>query len=255
MDMEKSSFNNIEQQSIEFVQDALITWVKRLETEANIKLISSTSRNKYFTKLNLNSLLRGDMKTLDGHYKTMADLGVYSINYILDLEDRKPIGTDGDKRLVQLNQTTLDKIGELDVQDKTAIPIPSDEEEGEEDNDETDDETKAKNAREIMVRAMARCLSRETHRATDALKRYNDDRSGLINWMDKFYNQHSDYINDQVILSATEIGIDKIILNDFINSHTQAARLEILNAFDNGEELVFCNDAETLIDSLIRGEA
>ena len=251
-EMDAATFSNIEHQSIEFVQDALIPWVKRFESEANLKLISPTNRNRYFTKLNLNSLLRGDMAARTSYYKDMSNLGVLSVNDVLELEDRNPIGKEGDKRLVQLNQTTLDKIGEENVEDQNALPVKENEEEGDEgseDESEADIEAK-RNSRAIMVKTFDRIISRESHRANDALNRY-DERDDLFNWMDKFYNQQREYINENLFLNCSAIGIDEKVYKNFIDDHILMARLEILNAFDNNEKLIFTIDAETSVNNLM----
>jgi hypothetical protein len=42
----------------------------------------------------------------------MFEMGAYSPNRILELEDENTLGSDGDKHLVQLNLTTLEHAGE-----------------------------------------------------------------------------------------------------------------------------------------------
>lgn len=109
-DLSRATFSNIEQQSIEFVQDTVLPWTVRFETECNRKLFAPTETN-YFVKANLRGLLRGDMAAQAQFYQAMWAMGVFSPNDILRLEDMDPIGPDGDKRLVQLNLTTLATIG------------------------------------------------------------------------------------------------------------------------------------------------
>lgn len=123
-EMEKATFNNIEQQNIEFVTGSLLTWIKRLESEADIKLISRQSRGRVYTKINMNALLRGDTGARGEWYKSMREMGVFSANDILELEDRNPIGPEGDKRLVQLNLTTLERVGENEQPNPNATPTP-----------------------------------------------------------------------------------------------------------------------------------
>lgn len=108
----RATNNNIEHQGIEAVQDCLMPWAKRFEDEADIKLFGQ-NRLGYYTKINMTALLRGDTAARAAYYKAMREIGVYSADDILRLEDMKPVGAaaGGDKRLVQINQTTLDKIG------------------------------------------------------------------------------------------------------------------------------------------------
>lgn len=124
-DLSRATFSNIEHQSIEVVQDSIMPWVKRFEDEADFKLFGQNRQN-YYTKINLTALLRGDSAARAAHYKAMREIGVYSTDDILSLEDMRKVGVElgGDKLLVQLNQTTLDKIGEEPVAPEPA-PTPA----------------------------------------------------------------------------------------------------------------------------------
>ncbi len=105
--------NNVEELGIWHVKDTLLPWVRRLEGEADIKLFGRTNRGKRFTKLNLTAMLRGNAVSQSKLYQTMFDRGIYSVNEIRDLDDKNPIGPDGDKRFVPMNMQLLDKAGEL----------------------------------------------------------------------------------------------------------------------------------------------
>jgi HK97 family phage portal protein len=101
-DLERATFSNIEQQSIEFVQDTIMPWAIRLEQEANRKLFGQ-NREGFFTKLNLNSLLRGDAESRFKAYAIGRQWGWLSANAILELEDMNPIGPQGDVYLAPVN--------------------------------------------------------------------------------------------------------------------------------------------------------
>jgi HK97 family phage portal protein len=111
-DLERATFSNIEHMSIEFVTDALMPWVNRLEQEANAKMFGQGSSRRLFTKLNVKTLMRGDMETQSNFIQTMLDRGVFSINDARGYLDMNEIGADGDKRLVPLNMQLLEKAGE-----------------------------------------------------------------------------------------------------------------------------------------------
>ena len=59
-DLDKSSFSNIEQQSLEFVKFTLDPWVSRWEQAMVRALLSAEEKKKYFFKFNVDGLLRGD---------------------------------------------------------------------------------------------------------------------------------------------------------------------------------------------------
>jgi HK97 family phage portal protein len=118
-DLERATFSNIEHQGREYVTDTLMPWIVRLEQEADRKLFAMNNRASMYTKINANALMRGDSKARADFYQKLSNLGVLSINEIRELEDIDPIGPEGDKRFVQLNLTTIDKVGE-----ETQAPAP-----------------------------------------------------------------------------------------------------------------------------------
>ena len=107
-DLTNAHFNNVEQLSIQYVQDSLMPWVKRLEEEADYKLTSV--RDPRYTKIAIQSLMRGDMKTRMEFYQGMHRMGAYSINRVLELEDEDPIGAEGDEHFMQAQMRTVKSI-------------------------------------------------------------------------------------------------------------------------------------------------
>ena len=59
-DLEKSSFSNIEQQSLEFVKYTLEPWLVRWEQSMVRSLLTANEKQEYFIKFNVDGLLRGD---------------------------------------------------------------------------------------------------------------------------------------------------------------------------------------------------
>ena len=109
-DLSKSSFNNIEMQSQEFVTYTLMPYLTRIEQEMNLKLFRTNEIGKTFVQFNVNGLLRGNTKDRSEFYRTMLNIGAMSINEIRNKENMNKIA-DGDKHFMQLNMTTIDKIG------------------------------------------------------------------------------------------------------------------------------------------------
>ena len=110
-DLTKSSFNNIEMQSQEFVIYSLMPYLNKIELEMNTKLFRKNELGKKYVKFNTNGLLRGNIKDRSEFYRTMLNIGALSINEIRGKEDMNNIDG-GDKHFMQLNMTTIDKIGE-----------------------------------------------------------------------------------------------------------------------------------------------
>ena len=112
-DLEKSSFSNIEQQSLEFVKYTLEPWLVRWEQSINRSLLSADEKNTYFAKFNVDGLLRGDYASRMTGYATARQNGWMSANDIRELEnlDRIPEEQGGDLYLVNGNMLPLYKAG------------------------------------------------------------------------------------------------------------------------------------------------
>ena len=112
-DLEKSSFSNIEQQSLEFVKYTLDPWVVRWEQSIQRTLLTPEEKKTYFVKFNVEGLLRGDYQSRMSGYATARQNGWMSANDIRELEnlDRIPAEDGGDLYLVNGNMLPLNKAG------------------------------------------------------------------------------------------------------------------------------------------------
>ncbi|WP_195509911.1 phage portal protein [Clostridium tyrobutyricum] len=112
-DLEKSSFSNIEQQSLEFVKYTLDPWVVRWEQSLQQSLILPSEKSSLFIKFNLDGLLRGDYQSRMNGYAVGRQNGWMSANDIRELEDmnRIPAEEGGDLYLVNGNMTKLADAG------------------------------------------------------------------------------------------------------------------------------------------------
>ncbi|MDY6309245.1 MAG: phage portal protein [Oribacterium sp.] len=112
-DLEKSSFSNIEQQSLEFVKYTLDPWVSRWEQSMRRALLRPEEKKEYFFKFNVDGLLRGDYQSRMNGYATARQNGWMSANDIRELEnlDRIPEEKGGDLYLINGNMTKLEDAG------------------------------------------------------------------------------------------------------------------------------------------------
>ena len=112
-DLEKSSFSNIEQQSLEFVKYTLDPWVARWEQAMVRALLTQEEKKTYFFKFNVDGLLRGDYQSRMNGYATARQNGWMSANDIRELEnlDRIPAEAGGDLYLINGNMTKLEDAG------------------------------------------------------------------------------------------------------------------------------------------------
>lgn len=112
-DLEKSSFSNIEQQSLEFVKYTLDPWVVRWEQSIQRTLFTSEEKRMYFVKFNVEGLLRGDYASRMSGYATARQNGWMSANDIRELEnmDRIPPEEGGDLYLINGNMLPMANAG------------------------------------------------------------------------------------------------------------------------------------------------
>lgn len=131
-DLERATFSNIEHQGLEFVQDTLLPIARIWEAAISRDLI--VDDEMYFAEFSFDFYLRGDSTARAAFYKELSYLGVLNINEIRAYENLNNIGTDGDKRFVQVNMTTLERAGEEPPVQPGVPPAPA-----EPDADEEDD--------------------------------------------------------------------------------------------------------------------
>jgi HK97 family phage portal protein len=112
-DLEKSSFSNIEQQSLEFVKYTLDPWVVRWEQSMCRVLLSESEKPAYFIKFNVDGLLRGDYASRMTGYATARQNGWMSANDIRELENLDRISPElgGDLYLINGAMTKLEDAG------------------------------------------------------------------------------------------------------------------------------------------------
>ena len=113
-DLEKSSFNNIEQQSLEFVKYTLDPWVSRWEQSIKRSLFTEDEKKTFYAKFNVDGLLRGDYQSRMNGYAVARQNGWMSANDIRTLEnlDRIPEEDGGDLYLVNGNMLPLTMAGD-----------------------------------------------------------------------------------------------------------------------------------------------
>ena len=112
-DLDKSSFSNIEQQSLEFVKYTLNPWVIRLEQAMHKALLLPSEKQNYFIKFNVDGLLRGDYQSRMNGYAVGRQNGWLSANDIREMENLNPISEEegGNLYLINGNMTKLKDAG------------------------------------------------------------------------------------------------------------------------------------------------
>lgn len=107
-DLEKATFSNIEHQSLQFVIYALMPWITRIEQSITRDLLLPSERGMVYPKFNVRGLLRGDTQARATFYRELFNVGAFSPNMILALEDENPVAN-GDQHFINGANTTLEQ--------------------------------------------------------------------------------------------------------------------------------------------------
>lgn len=110
----RSTFTNIEHQSLEVVGDSLKPWARRLADEADYKLLGQNRMNMY-TAFDFREILQPDMKTRMEFYQGMRNMAAMNANEIRAEEGLNEISDEdgGNKYTMQSGNTTLEQIGQV----------------------------------------------------------------------------------------------------------------------------------------------
>lgn len=112
-DLSKSSFNNIENQSISFVVHTIRPWLVRIEQAMNRKLFNEEEQGECFVSFNASALMRGDYKSRMDGYAIGIQNGFFSVNDVRRMENLDPISEEdgGDLYLTNGNMLPLKMAG------------------------------------------------------------------------------------------------------------------------------------------------
>jgi HK97 family phage portal protein len=91
-ELDRSTNNNIEHQSIEFVQDAIVPWCRRLEQEVDIKLYGRAAQRSTYTKIDTDPLLRGDIKSMyEAYSKALGGAAFLCADDVREFMEMNPL--------------------------------------------------------------------------------------------------------------------------------------------------------------------
>jgi HK97 family phage portal protein len=108
--LDRATFSNIENQSIEFVVYTLDSWLVRWEMAIKKALFTKEEKKKYFVKFNTSALMRGDYASRMSGYATGIQNGFLSPNDVRTLENLNTV-ENGDTLMVNGNMLKLEDVG------------------------------------------------------------------------------------------------------------------------------------------------
>lgn len=114
-DLERATFSNISEQSLEFEKHTIRPWLTRWEQALAVTLLTAAERDAgFFYRFNVDGLLRGALENRLTAYQAASGVPWMSTNDVRSLEDMDPVD-DGDEIFVPLNMVPRSSAGEPDV--------------------------------------------------------------------------------------------------------------------------------------------
>lgn len=111
MDMERSTFSNIEQQNIEFHQDTAGPWFVRWEQGVTSATLSPLERRTLFAEFMADAILRGDSTARGEFYTKQMRVGAMTPNEVRAFENRNPM-EGGDQLYIAADMIPLAQAGQ-----------------------------------------------------------------------------------------------------------------------------------------------
>jgi len=262
-DLERATFSNIEQQSIDFIIYTIRPWLVRIEQALNDKLISSKNNTNYI-KFVVEGMLRGDAESRSSFYNSMFNLGAMSPNDIREKEEMNPV-PGGDQRFVPLNMIPLEEAQLIIDQDP----------DGSEDNDAKYIRAKRSAGRRINIRKRYHRLiknkaeeivQREVNKIRDLVnKELKSEKRNEINFRDalvKFYDDKfpaeikktmtaviRDLADAVAREAAKEAGLKDYNIDNFFNEYITAMSQRYAG-YSRGQLLALINEAGDLDEAV-----
>jgi len=252
--LNRATFNNIEELSRGFVKFSLRYWLVRFEQAYNMQLLAPKERKKYFFEHIFEGLLRSDIKTRYEAYKVGIENGWLNADEVRELENMNPQPEEQGKTYYRpLNWIEKDAVIEL-PQVQQSQPINEEEAENEENlrkyfESRTNHKTAVvgrdriiKQYYPLFKQAAQKIVNREAIAIKKAVKNVGGQRSksDLKVWLDDFYDKHPDHIKREIgpvfhsfaeaiqASSAKEIGIEigidenlKKFISDYLDRYVE----------------------------------
>lgn len=185
-EMSRTTFNNIEHQSIEWVVDSIQPWAENWEQQLDADLLTEREQATMYFKFDLKALLRGDSAQRAAYFQARFNTGSITPNEIRALDEEDPI-EGGDRAYVQKNLVPADRVDDVVTKEAAPSPAPAPPAGGEE-----EDGSVAAAARlRAFVPVLADAARRQLHREITAGERAarKGDWTQFRVWLDEYYGE------------------------------------------------------------------
>lgn len=185
-DLDRATFSNVEQQSIDFVVHTLRPWLKRWEQTIRVKLFSPAERQAgFYSEFLIDGLLRGDTKSRFESYAIARQWGWMSADDIREKENQNPLPDgQGEIYLVPLNMVPADQASEPAQESE---PPPDRTDHNIKLTRQLDQRIRVRDShRPVFLAAANRLVTKEVKRIRSNGLRAKDWNE----WAEKFYHDH-----------------------------------------------------------------
>lgn len=207
------SYNSVEIANLEYLISSLQPMLIRFEQAIQRDLV--LAKDRYFIEFNMEGQLRGDAKSRADFYWKMWQMGAYSINDILELENRNPV-PGGDRRFVPANMVPVEEAGQRVP--RTVVSA------------ETDDlkalvavadappraraaaRPRDTRAALIITEAAERLVRKEIAAIRKAAERFSADATGWQAWLRTFYADHAGLV-------AYTLALPPEVAREYVSRH------------------------------------
>ena len=162
-DLKRSTFSNIEHQSLDFVMHTLMPWLVKIEQAIIKDVLLEEEQEMFFPKFNVDGLLRGDYTSRMQGHQIGINNGIYSVNDVRKLENLELLSEEegGNTHMVNGTMNKLSQVGIAYTSKAAFAPGGTQEEKAvQEDNQETDtvDEEEEEEPKESKGHARRRAM-------------------------------------------------------------------------------------------------
>jgi len=241
-DLEKATFSNIEEQSLEFVVHTLMPWLVRWEMRMNLSLLTPKERQEYFISFLVAGLLRGDIKSRYESYAIGRQWGWLSADDIREIEDMNPLPKgQGQSYLVPLNMVPAaekrEVRGDIDILIAQRAVAGWD---------------------KIFEEAAGRIIRREAADITQFSEKYlsRKDPNSFKTKLNTFYQDHPEYVRKQVMPAI--FGLGESICRQAADAFGIEVNLSALQVFakNYADKLTerFVSDSRKEVEGILQSE-
>lgn len=206
--LERATFSNVEQQSIDFTTHGVRPWLVRIEQQAKRRLFGV--EGDFFLEFLVDGLLRGETKARYESHAIAFRNGWMSRNEIREIENKNPIEDQGDKYFI--DQTLL-PADEPRAEEPAPEPAPK------------------PNARAILspivTDALTRLNEKERKAVADGRKKCETKGIDYAGWIAAYYDDHAEGVRKAltpVFGAARSLGCSCPDLDFEIDTYTKAGK-------------------------------